>query len=281
MIENTNALSRKEKLDPEVVALFEYVVEALAEWSGEVERALAEEERKEAAETGISSGALGLTALAGASTSFLGASGLVGSLASQVQVFGAVLQTTAHTSDSLAYAQGLTGAQATRKSHATHTYEDLRVALNERKVKAKGRLLTEAEEEEEVEVPFEFYEALIPICGLFVLMLAFFTCLLPCRQHEKVAVVLKEFNANALIRFGLIFYLPLQIACLKAFQELSFTDSQIEEAIQLGGAILVQLLLFALGAVVLIVVVNRGIDFVGRQEGDAHYSTLFYELKKE
>ena len=112
-------------------------------------------------------------------------------------------------------------------------------------------------------------------------MLAFFTCLLPCRQHDKVSAVLKEFNANALIRFGLIFYLPLQIACLKAFQELSFTDSQIEEAIQLGGAILVQLLLFALGAVVLIVVVNRGIDFVGRQEGDAHYSTLFYELKKE
>jgi len=265
-----------------VVALFEYVVEALAEWSGEVKRALEEEERKEAAETGISSGALGLTALAGASSSLLGASGLVGSLASQVQVFGAAPADHSPHLRLLAYAQGLTGAQATRKSHATHTYEDLRVALNERKVKAKGRLLAEAdEEEEEVEVPFEFYEALIPICGLFLLMLAFFTCLLPCRQHDKVSAVLKEFNANALIRFGLIFYLPLQIACLKAFQELSFTDSLIEEAIQLGVAILVQLLLFALGAVVLIVVVNRGIDFVGRQEGDAHYSTLFYELKKE
>jgi len=99
------------------------------------------------------------------------------------------------------------GQKAVWDSKATQEYAQLNavVAGNQ-----EGRRLGSGTST--VTIPFNFVETIAPILAIFVLLVLFFGVihLLNKRFNNKgLAKIAELLKYNALIRFGLIFYLPL------------------------------------------------------------------------
>jgi len=132
-----------------------------------------------------------------------------------------------------------------------------------------------------VAVPFDFYEAVIPTFILFVLMMIFFGIVAVLKKvvgHPKLEPIMEDFKWNSFVRFALIFYLPLQIACIGTFKDITFAD-EIEDVIQLILAIVLQVVLVLFIAVVFKTIKEAAAD--PRIELSKKTSTLFYDLNNE
>jgi hypothetical protein len=88
-----------------------------------------------------------------------------------------------------------------------------------------------------VKVPFDFQEVALPIAGLFAAMLLFFFVVYLvnlCASgsfRTKTSALLQDLRWNAFIRFGLIFFLPLQLSCFKFFHEMDWSDFSNDDLI--------------------------------------------------
>jgi len=285
IITETNKLSRKELMSGERLEYSRDMIDALKGSNYIIAKAIHDQEEEEEEKTAISSAVIGVAGSAVAGASFFGAGGLMGPAMGQAQVFSSLSEADSDKEGN--YVQSLSGQRATYRTEETETYEQLNLALKEKKKldDKYGRRLQEIEDsgsDDEVDVPFDFYEAVIPSFIIFCLMVLFFVVMgmvSKATQIKKVTAVMEDFKFNSFVRFGLIFYLPLQIACIKAFKGITFEDD-IEDVVQLILAIVLQLLLTGLLVKCALVIIATAKTFQEGQEFDSKYSTLFYELKE-
>jgi len=163
------------------------------------------------------------------------------------------------------------GNEAVLTFNATMVYKELKVALNERKVieKAKVRVLWEEEQDEDffydeemfrqeidfqrrmlaeediatagpqIDVPFDFIEAFLPIGGLFAAIETFFGAVKSLQNSynpERVQYLQSQFKFNAQFRYWLIFYFPAQVAIFKAFRYVNPLSQDPMDKAQIAAA---------------------------------------------
>lgn len=142
----------------------------------------------------------------------LGSPSFIIPVASQAVVFSSLLDIQESEDSDMKSLKSITGRKGLYDSKATEEYGKLNavVAQSSESRRLGGSAST-------VKIPFDFIETVAPILALFGLMIIFFIVmkLVSKRTDNKtiseIALLLKF---NAVIRFGLIFYLPLQIACI-------------------------------------------------------------------
>jgi len=103
----------------------------------------------------------------------------MGPAIAQAQVFSALTETDSDEEGN--YVSSLSAQKATHRTEEKDTYEKLNIALKERKRLDKKydgdrrlQVVDDHNKGDEVDVPFDFYEAVLPTFILFLLMLVFF-----------------------------------------------------------------------------------------------------------
>ena len=139
-----------------------------------------------------------------------------------------------------------------------------------------------------VAIPFDFWELFSPVLFLFCGMVCFFMLMFVINnfvskpsKKEKLEKLLQELKWNAVIRFVLIFYLPLMYISIRAFKEadLSSSGDSTDKASFALGFLLFVILLFFTVFIFRIIIKFRKLRLPVFEEKS--YNTLFYELKDE
>lgn len=77
-----------------------------------------------------------------------------------------------------------------------------------------------------MDVPVNFVEQILPFALIFVGMLVFFIIIMILSfPIKKLAGLRKQFFFNAIVRFFLIFYLPLEVICVATFYQADFSGT--------------------------------------------------------
>ena len=131
IITETNKLSRKELMSGERLEYSRDMIDALKGSNYIIAKAIHDQEEEEEEKTAISSAVIGVAGSAVAGASFFGAGGLMGPAMGQAQVFSSLSDADSDKEGN--YVQSLSGQRATYRTEETETYEQLNLALKEKK----------------------------------------------------------------------------------------------------------------------------------------------------